>query len=63
VYAIDNIQPANKDSYDKIENCCEEYPAAFVATYTSGHTWVLCPYCDSLEAFKLGLTSRTRISK
>ena len=59
------ISEVGKDKVllDKIENCCDDYPAAFLVTYTSGRTWMVCPYCDSLEEFKLGLTSRTRISK
>ena len=53
----------NKVLPDKIDNCCDDYPSAFLVTYTSGRTWLVCPYCDSLEEFKLGLTSRTRIAK
>ena len=50
-------------SETKIGNCCEDYPAAYVVTYSSGRTWLVCPYCDSLEEFQLGRTSRTRLQK
>ena len=53
----------NKVLLNKIENCCEDYPAAYVVTYSSGRTWKVCPYCDSLEEFQLGRTSKTRLEK
>jgi len=55
--------PANNILSDKIDNCCDDYPAAYVVTYSSGRTWKVCPYCDSLEEFQLGRTSRTRLEK
>ena len=51
----------NKICDRPIENCCDDYPAVFVETYSSGRTWLVCPYCDQDEAFKLGRTSKTRI--
>ena len=53
----------NKVLPDKIDNCCDDYPAAFLVTYTSGRTWMVCLHCDQHEAFQLGRTSRTRIEK
>ncbi len=52
----------NKICDRPIENCCDDYPAVFVETYSSGRTWLVCPYCDQDEAFQLGRTSKTRIS-
>ena len=52
----------NKVLPDKIDSCCDDYKAVFLETYSSGRTWLVCPYCDQDEAFQLGRTSRTRLS-
>ena len=53
-------QDLNKIS-DKIDTCCDDNKTVFLATYSSGRSWLLCPYCSEDEAFKNGLTSKTRI--
>jgi len=61
-YTILSKQDPNKITENEIDNCCDEYKAAFLVTYSSGRTWLVCPYCDQDEAFQLGRTSRTRLS-
>ena len=56
-------QDPNKISDKPIDRCCYDHESVFVLTYSSGRTWLVCPYCDSLEEFQLGRTSRTRIER
>jgi len=62
LYNISKQLDPNNISDRPIDNCCDEYKAAFLVTYSSGRTWLVCPYCDQDEAFQLGRTSRTRLS-
>ena len=54
-------QDTDKLSDRGIDTCCDDNKSVFLATYSSGRTWLLCPYCSEDEAFKNGLTSKTRI--
>ena len=46
----------------KINRCCLDYETIFAATYSSGRTWLICNHCIDDEAFRMGLTSRMRVS-
>jgi hypothetical protein len=60
---MSNELEENKVLLDKKTNrCCHEHESIFVITYSSGRTWICCNFCEQDEAFRLGRTSRTRIT-
>jgi hypothetical protein len=63
VYAIVNTTDLNNNFHNQdIERCCYDHEAIAVCTYSSGRTWLVCNLCDQDEAFRVGRTSRTRLS-
>ena len=55
-------KPDTNNHLQAADRCCLDNELIFIATYSSGRTWLICNHCIDDEAFKMGLTSRMRVS-